>query len=119
MASSPIQTSKKSPRIYRASAWGAVSCRKRKNARAMSGRCSCRCRSEISRIILVFNDLGFLDDHVFGRYVLVAAAVGGFNLFNGVDHVHTVDHFTKHGVAPALDGGCAVVEEAVVFDVDE
>src|SRR5690606_11929053 len=86
----------------------------------MSGRFSSRCRSEISRIIdLLGYDFGLLDDYVFHRHVLVACFHGGGDALDLLDNVHDFDHFTEYGVAPTLNGRCAVVEEAVVGDVDE
>ena len=44
---------------------------------------------------------------------------GGGDALDLLDHVHAFDHFTEYGVAPALNGRCAVIEEGVVGDVDE
>ncbi len=44
---------------------------------------------------------------------------GSGDALDGFDHVQAFDHFTEHGITPALYGLCAVVEERVVGDVDE
>lgn len=64
---------------------------------------------------------GHLGDHdVFGRHVLVdAAVVAGLDALDLVDHVHAGGHFTEHAVAEALGGGGFEVEEVVVVHVDE
>ena len=49
----------------------------------------------------------------------MTGAEGGFHRLDLVDNIHAFNHLAKHAVAPALAGFAGVVQELVVFDVDE
>ncbi len=49
----------------------------------------------------------------------MAHAAGGRYALDGIDHVHAFHDLAEYRVAPALHGGSAVVEEAVVSNIDE
>ena len=136
-ASSPTQTSNRSPRMKSASA-GVVSQvaapgleggrlvglqvqvgdevdgaprGRRHAARRMPVTASCarhRRRPSLDR------DDGLLDHHVFERHVVVEALAAGLHGLDLVDHVGAADDLAEHRVAPALGRGRGVVQEAVV-----
>src|SRR6266480_5861747 len=69
--------------------------------------------------IPLLRDLRLLDDDVLDRNVRVGTALSGLDLFDFVDHVLAFGDLAEHAVAPTLGILGAVVEEAVVLDVDE
>src|SRR6266480_5627363 len=69
--------------------------------------------------IPLLRDLRLLDDDVLDRNVRVGTALCGLDLFDFVDHVLAFGDLAEHAVAPTLGVLGAVVEEAVVLDVDE
>lgn len=71
------------------------------------------------RIFSLFHDGGALDDDGLHGHVLVIAAAAGLDGRDLVHHVLAADDLAEHGIAPALRVLAAVVEEAVVPDVDE
>ena len=50
----------------------------------------------------VLHDFSFGDDHIVFGYILVETFVASFHAFDLVDHVKTIDHFAKYGVAKTL-----------------
>lgn len=56
------------------------------------------------------------DDDVFGRHVLMhAAVVAGLDALDLVDHVHAGGDFTEHAVAEALGGGDLKSRKSLLF----
>lgn len=62
---------------------------------------------------------GFADHHIVFGHVVVEPFATRVYFANLVNHVGARHHFAKHGITPTRSGGRGVVQEAVVFDVDE
>src|SRR4051812_9401248 len=123
-SSSPTQDSKKSPRMYSASAAGALASSNSMNRSFASGRSSVRWRSEMksegttSRLLLGADHRHGLDHHGLLRHVAAeGAARAGRRLGDLGHHVHAVDYLAEDRIAPAVLAG--IVEEVVALDVDE
>src|SRR6185436_19470583 len=140
-ASSPIQYSNRSPSTYKASAAGAVRCRKYSRASFATGVSGARCRSEMKSVCGIWRDVEsttgwnspvdprtsslyldhfrFLYDHVFLGHVLVhSLASCGHGLYL-VDDFAALDHATKHAVTVGIGRGGTEVEEIVLGDIDK
>src|SRR5690606_17448894 len=121
--SSPIQASNRSPARISASASSAARSRKAWKAAVVAGRSGPRWISEAIQTrperTSLFNDRSFLDDYVFGRYVLMEAAATGLDVLDLVYDFSAFNDLGKHGVAPAIGSGSGVVQEVVVGHVDE
>ena len=74
--------------------------------------------SALTREVL-FYDLSLFNDDVRFRYILMHAAVAGGFFRHRIDHIHTFDHFAKYGVTPAIRGRAGVIQETIVFVIDE
>lgn len=71
-----------------------------------------------ARLVCLY-DFGFGDDYGFNRHVVVVAVAFGGHAFDGVNDILAFYHFAEYGVAPAVQAWGGVVEEVVVFGVDE
>src|SRR5690606_29436014 len=121
--SSPIQASKISPASISVSAWLAARSRNFMKAAAVAGESGPRWMSDAIHTRpgrdSLFNDGGFLDDHIFCRDASVEAAAAGLDALALVDDFRSVDPLAEYGIAPAIAGGRGVVQEVVVGNVDE
>src|SRR5918994_5115265 len=126
-SSSPIQYSKKSPRMYSASAARPLSSNSVMKRSFASGRSSVRWRSEMKSVlnarVLLFlggNERDCFDNHRLARHVARERSAGsGRRLGDLGHHVLARHHPAEHRVAVAIAARVAPVQERVVRDVDE
>jgi ATP-binding cassette subfamily B protein len=67
----------------------------------------------------LFYTLGRDDHEGVDGDILVAAAIAGLDLCDGVHYIQAFHHFAEHGIAPALGRLVLVVQEIIVDAVDE